>query len=271
MKPTDFLFLLLFLLTTAVQAQDFFSNRLEGRVYSEDGDIAATHVLNTTSKRATITDTNGFFEIAAKINDTLVFSAVQYKRKEMVVSLDMLESKLLLVPLENALTELEEVVVTPYNLSGDMAKDLENLSIEPVVTASTLGLPNAYAKKFSQSERLLREASAMSVTGTTSGLGAGGAVSLNPIINAITGRTKMLKNRVKRDKAYERTDRVRAFYADSLFTTELGIPENKVEDFLYFCEVDSTFQATVDTHDRLRIWELLNRKSLVYREANQMD
>lgn len=254
-----------------VRSQDLFYKKLEGRVYSDDGDVAATHILNTTTERATIADTNGFFSIPAKLNDTLVFSAVQYKRKELVVTLSILESKLLLVPLEETLTELDEVVVTPYNLSGDMQNDLKNLRIAPVVTASTLGLPNAYAKKLTQSERLLWEASAMKVTGTTSGLGAGGAASLNPIINAITGRTKMLKNRVKRDQAYSRTERVKAFFIDSLYTAELKIPENKVDEFFYFCEVDSAFQAVVDTYDRLQIWEFLRKKSLVYRENYEME
>ncbi len=226
-------------------------------MYSDDGDVAGTHVLNTTTDRATITDVGGYFAISAKLNDTLVFSAVQYQRKEIVVSLDVLESKLLLIPLEEALTELDEVVVTPYNLSGDMSRDLNRMDIEPVVTSSTLGLPNAYVKPISKAERELYTA--------TSG---GGIVPLFPVINAITGRTKMLKNRIKRNETYARTERVREFYVDSLYTTELNIPKEKVDDFLYFCEVDSTFQSTVDTHDRLAIWEFLRKKSVVYLENN---
>lgn len=226
-------------------------------MYSKDGDVAATHVLNTTSERATITDINGYFSISAALNDTLVFSAVQYKRKQMVVTLEVLESKLLMVPLEEALTELDEVVVMPYNLSGDIGRDLNRLTTEPVVTASTLNLPNAYAVFPSQAERLLNEA--------TTG---GGLVGLNPIINGITGRTKMLKQRVARNERYNRTQRVRQFYADSLYVSELKIPLEKIDDFMYFCEVDPTFQTVVDTHDRLKIWEFLRRKSEVYRRHN---
>lgn len=53
---------------------------MEGKVYSKDGDVAATHVLNITSKRATITNISGFFAIQVQLNDTLVFSAVQFKK-----------------------------------------------------------------------------------------------------------------------------------------------------------------------------------------------
>ncbi len=243
-----------------MEAQSPFSKRVEGRVYSTDGDVAATHVLNITAQKATITDVKGYFSISAKLNDTLVFSAIQFKRKELVVSPNVLESKFLLIPLEEALTELDEVVVRLYNLSGDMSSDLNSLDTESVVTASTLGLPNAYVKPPTQAERQFYEA--------TTG---GGIVPLNPILNAISGRTKMLKNRLKRNAKYERTQRVREFYHDSLFVKDLKIPQESIPDFMYFCEVDSTFQAIVDTHDRLKIWEYMRKKSRYYRKNNALD
>ncbi|MGB3150218.1 MAG: carboxypeptidase-like regulatory domain-containing protein, partial [Maribacter sp.] len=233
---------------------------LEGRVRSKDGDVSATHVLNTTTKKATITDINGFFSITARINDTLVFSAIQFKKKQIVVTSAIFSSAMLIVPMEDALTELDEVVVTPYNLSGDITKDLVKLEIEPVVTASTIGLPNAYVKVPTKPERELFEA--------TTG---GGLVPLNPILNAISGRTKMLKKRVARNNLYDRTLRVRSFYADSLYRTELKIPESKTDDFFYFCEIDPNFQGVVDTHDLFKIWEYLKKRSTTYLANNNLD
>jgi len=260
MKGSSSILVFFLLFLTSVEAQSLFSKRLEGRVQSRNGDVAGTHVLNISTQKATITDANGFFAISAKLNDTLVFSAVQFKRKEIVVSPKLLESILILVPLEEAVTELDEVVVRLYNLSGDMSRDLGELETESVVTASTLGLPNAYVKPPSQAERKFHEA--------TTG---GGLVPLNPILNAISGRTKMLKQRIKRNATYERTQRVRDFYADSLFVKDLKIPEENIPDFMYFCEVDSTFQSLVDTHDRLRIWEYMKQRSGIYRRYNRMD
>lgn len=233
---------------------------LEGRVTSTDGDVAATHVLNTTTQRAGITDIHGFFSIQVRVNDTLVFSAVQFKKKEIVITPSIFTSKNLIVPLDDALEQLDEVTVTPYNLSGDIIKDIGVLDTEPVVTASTLGLPNAYVRVLTKAERELFEA--------TSG---GGFIPLNPILNGISGRTKMLKKRLERDKLYSRTERVREFYADSLYRTQLKIPENKTDDFFYFCEVDTTFQHVVDTHDLFQIWEYLEKRSLVYRAYNDLD
>ncbi|WP_273567795.1 carboxypeptidase-like regulatory domain-containing protein [Maribacter halichondriae] len=244
-----------------MSAQNLFSSdKIEGRVYSKDGDVAATHVLNITTKRASITDENGFFAIPAKLYDTIVFSAIQFKRKEIVVTADILKSKMLSIPLEEALTELDEVVVMPYNLTGNIFRDTKRMDVEPVVTASTLGLPNAYVKVPTMAERQLFEA--------TSG---GGLVPLNAILNGISGRTKMLKNRLARNQKYARTQRVREMYADSLFRIEFKIPEEKIDDFMYFCEVDSVFQTTVNTHDRFKIWDYMRDKSLLYRQNNGLE
>lgn len=253
------LLLFLFLITGAgLGAQTLPSKHLEGRVYSESGDVAATHVLNISLKKASITDKDGFFTITAQLGDTLVFSAVQYKRKSMMVTSAMLDSKLLYVPLEEVLNQLDEVIVRPYNLTGDMATDLARTEIEPVVTASTLGLPNAYVRLRSKAERELFAATANPF------------MSFDPLINAISGRTKMLKNRVARNAAYERTQRVRGFYPDSLYTNEFGIPKENIADFMYFCEVDPVFQSVVDAHDRFKIWEYMRTKSIIYRENNKM-
>jgi hypothetical protein len=259
MKKNSLLLIVFILVSTSVGAQTLFSKKLEGRVYGKDGDVAATHVQNITTKRATITDIDGFFAINVDLNDTLVFSAVQFKRKEIVVTPEILRQRMLNVPLEDALTELDEVVVTPYNLSGDIKKDLNIIKTDLVVTASTLGLPNAYVLPITKAERELYVATANPF------------MSFDPLINAITGRTKMLKKRVARNKLYSRTERVKAFYADSLFRIDLKIPETKIDDFLYFCEVDTEFQTVVDSHDRLKIWEFLRKKSVLYRKNNEMD
>ena len=259
MTRSKTLLLFFILMGTTLSAQTLFTKQIEGRVYSESGDVAATHVLNITSDRASITDLNGFFSIIAKLNDTLVFSAIQFKRKTMVVTHSVLESKMLYVPLEDALTELDEVIVMPYNLTGDMTMDLDRMQIEPVITASTLGLPNAYVKLPTKAERELFAATANPF------------MSFDPLINAITGRTKMLKERMAKNKKYNRTLRVRAFYADSLYRTEFKIPEDNIADFMYFCEVDPDFQTVVDTHDQLKIWEFMRGKSRTYRANNDLD
>ncbi len=266
MWKNNYLFLCFFFTFHLLSAQSLFVKSLEGRVLYESNGIPDVHILNTSAGSATVSDGEGRFEIDVTMGDTLLFSAVQYKRKSLVISASILESSMVYITLEEFVNELDEVVVRPYNLSGDLLRDMQQMKINPVITASTLGLPNAYVKPMMQSERLLREAS----FGPFS-IGTLTSIPFNPLINAISGRTKMLKKRVARDKKYLLTQRVRNFYADSIFVKRLGIPEAQISDFMYYCEVDEKFDSIVATDDHIKILNLLVLKSKDYRKNNFLE
>jgi hypothetical protein len=233
---------------------------LQGRIVEAGEGIPNVHLLNLSADRATITDAQGAFGIDVRTGDTLLISAIRYQRKTFVVTDQMLDASSLLIELEPFVNQLDEVVVRPYNLSGNLGEDLENLDVEEPVTAASLNLPNAYAKKRTQAERQLIEA--------TTG---GGLIPLNPVLNALSGRTRMLKKRLARDKAYLQTQEIRAMYADSLYEQDLGIPRIRIPDFMYYCEVDPEFGTLAATGDQLRMWEFLRSKSGEYRKSNNLD
>lgn len=268
-----FLVLVFGLMSSLVCAQDF-AKQIKGQVYSKDGDIAAVHVSNISTQRGTITDISGYFEITARFNDTLVFSAVQFERVELIVTWEVLEKKLLQVPLKESLTELDEVVVMPYNLTGDLNRDMGNMKVGPVVTASTLGLPNAYVKVKTQNERKLFEADAgpwvyfgnykLDTTFNPAIM-----VNLNKILNGITGRTKKLKKYVAIDKEIALLRNMKRSYPDSIYVQEFNIPKENLDEFFYFCEADSTFTSVAETGDKLKMWEFLQNKSVAYHLNNK--
>ncbi len=241
----------------------YFSTKIEGHVYNKDGDVAAIHVSNISVQRGTITNAKGFFAISAKLNDTLVFTAVQFKKKLIVVNNEILKSKILNVRLETVLTQLDEVVVRPYNLSGELDRDMKNLKIGPVVTASTLDLPNAYIKPPTQSERKLYAARTWDYKIVS--------IKLDPLANYFSGRTKMLNERIAREAKYKKIKKIRKFFADSLYIIDLKIPQTRIDDFVFFCEVDSSFNDTVAIEDKLQLWQFMKNKSLIYRKNNSLD
>lgn len=240
---------------------------LQGRVVSPNKDVTGVTVQNLNSKRAAITDFEGHFSIRASLGDSLVFSAVQLKRKVLLVSEGIYNSPFLQIPMEEFINELSEVTVQPFGLSGDIEKDLGGLTLEKDVSAEALGLPNADVRVITQSERKLHDAD----HGKFLYLGLGFAVNINKILNRLNGRTKMLKQRVATDKKYAQTQSVRNSVEDSLFLNTLRIPMEKVDDFMYFCEVDREFQQLVSLGDQLKLWDYLLSRSRTYRENNGLE
>ncbi|AIY13299.1 carboxypeptidase-like regulatory domain-containing protein [Cellulophaga baltica] len=245
-----------FICAASLYAQDTASKEIAGRVSSADGDVAATHVLNISLQKAAITDIDGFFTITARLNDTLVFSAVQFQRKELVMTKELLASKSLNINLEPSLNALDEVVVMPFNLSGQLGRDMNRIEIDPPLTAASLGLPNAFVEKMSQAERKAFSAR------------SGGP--LLTALNALTGETKRLRLISEREAKYTRTEFIRKAYHDSLYVKQLKIPADKINDFMYFCEIDSSF-AAIDKKDNLSIWEFMLHKSMAYRKNYELD
>jgi len=261
-EQKHFVILLFFSSWFCSHGQDF-GKALQGMLRSVESDISNVHVLNTSTGKTTITDDDGNFFIAVRLNDTLLFSAVQFKRKLLVVNSSILSSKIVYISLEEFTNELDEVVVRPFDLSGDITQDMKNMEVGSIITETTLKLPNAHVKPPTQNERKLYTARTWDFKLVS--------IKLDPLINYFSGRTKMLKKRVARDRKAAELDQLYNSFADSLFIYGLGIPKTNIYDFIYFCEVDSNFIALAISEDKIKIWDFLHVKSAVYKENNNLD
>ena len=65
---------------------------ISGKVIA-NSDVENVHVINNTSKIFATTTTKGDFKIEAKLNDTLVFSSIQYKLKIVLVDAEIMTNK----------------------------------------------------------------------------------------------------------------------------------------------------------------------------------
>ena len=232
---------------------------LKGKVTSDSLEVEGVYVINKTQRESTITNKEGYFRIHAEINDTLVFSAVQFELKSVVVTPEIYTQETFLIRLEIKVNNLEEVVVRPYNLSGNLTDDIKMANTDDVINGVKLGLPNATFKMPTQSQRRLYEAT------------SGGGIPLNPIINAITGYTKKLKNRVKLEEKEDRLDETMGSIEKELYINHLKIPEEYIERFSYYCATDGKFEELQTQNDPLLLLAFFETKSKEFRILNDID
>ncbi len=263
-SPRSCLLILGLLLALTVSAQQSsistFPTEIEGRTVENGEGIPDVHILNLSARTATITNADGVFRLEVSLGDTLMISAVRYMRLMWIISPEALEAGEIEIPLQPFVNELDEVVVSPYALTGDLAEDLTRVPENKAPTSYSLNLPNATARKYTQTENRLNEAT----TGA-------GLVPLNPLLNAITGRTKRLKKQLAVENRFAKLMEIRQPFADSVFVDQLGIPEERLSDYLYYCEVDSLFNDVAYSGDQLRIWAFFRRKGEEYRKNNDLD
>ncbi len=238
----------------SIQFQDAFSQLVEiqGKVES-NLNVENINVINKTSQFFTITDSTGRFKIRAKLNDTLLFSSIQHKPKTVIIDKNIIVLKAMRIFLEENINELDEVIVGKI-LTGNLLLDISNTEGEPPINFYDVGIPGYTGKPATISERKLNEAT----TGS-------GIIPLNPIINALTGRTKMLKNRIKIDEKEALMQSIKARLAKDFFMSNPLNGDLKM-DFFYFCADDENFIAHCKNQTDFKILIFLRMKYRQYLE-----
>ena len=225
---------------------------ISGKVIVDDAEIEGIHIINKTANKFTITRDDGSFVIPVKLNDTIIFSAIKYKPKEVVISFEVVKTRILNVYLTELVNELDEVIVGKV-LTGNLASDLENSDAKRTINFYDLGIPGYTGKPKTLSENRLNEA--------TTG---GGFIPLNPLLNYLSGRTKQLKNQVKIERLNECMETIKANLAKTFFENN-ELEEAYRPEFFYYCSENEDFNAICQVKNDMRTLEFLKSNLELYK------
>jgi hypothetical protein len=192
----------------------------------------------------------------------LQFSSIQHKLKTIIVNETIIRFKALSVNLEEQINELDEVLVGKV-LTGNLLLDINTTTGEPPINFYDVGIPGYTGKIATQSERRLSEAGEFKpkmLLGVLSG-----GLPLNPILNGISGRTKMLKNRVKTEEKEALMQSVKGRLAKDFFISN-PLDETLKMDFFYFCADDENFLKYCKNQTDFKILIFLRMKYRQYQE-----
>ncbi|PKP24901.1 MAG: hypothetical protein CVU03_10555 [Bacteroidetes bacterium HGW-Bacteroidetes-2] len=238
------------MLAASATAQQFL---VEGEVFSDPGeDVESVQVFNLSTSKGTLTNKEGKFTLAVSLSDTLFVSALQFQKITVVITLEHYVSKKIKVALKSTTNELDAILIKRHSLTGNLEKDAKSIKTAPQISALSLGIIDKEIIPLTQSERRL-------YTATT----GGGTVPFDPIINAITGRTKMLKMHIELDKDKSRIERLLETFNESKFTQELNIEADFVYDFLFFCEAHPSYLDIIKK-DKISIVQFLKSRAQEY-------
>jgi len=236
--------------------------QLTGKITNDSIDHEYLHVLNLTLQKGTITNEKGVFRIPVREQDTLYISAVQFKPKEVVITSEIIAKNFLELELETNVTELEDVNISDIDLSGRLGDDMNIPKVEKPFNPADAGLPVYTGPIITQEERKL-------YTATHSG---GGIIPVNAVINAISGRTKMLKNHVRISNMEIRVQKARNLVSDSTYIYQLNIPAKYIDDFAHYIYQDKTENLQIASEDNpLSLIELLMDQAPLYLQFKQID
>lgn len=224
-------FLLLFICTMAFpQAR----KALRGIVRSGDAPLAGVSVINNKTGDETKTDSQGNFNIAAKPGDKLAVYSDRTETREFAINKETFKESPYTVSVNYKSYELDEVEIDKYKNTNSEA----------------LGLVPKGQKQYTTAERRLKTAGDFKPIMLLGLLG--GQLPLDPIINAINGRTKMLKGALATERKEMLMEKINNIFTAEEITAEFDIPEEYLNGFIFYIVEDKEFGDAVKSKNNDR-------------------
>ncbi len=181
----------------------FSQQIIKGKIITETPEISGILIVNLTAENETKTDGFGRFLIEANVGDLLIISAPHvYKKRYLVEETDFKTE--LQIEVEAQPVEIEAVEINAYSH----------------INSVSLGIVPKGQKKYTQAERKLYTASSEQ--------------HLGALINAITGKTKILKKIAEMEKENQRVAYLTNNFSKEFYTETLKIHPDNVEEFKFF-------------------------------------
>jgi len=218
---------------------------LKGKLKAEVSDLEGIYIVNLQTEKVSISGPGGYFHIMAKAADTLMFSAVQFKGKSIGLTAADFEKEMYFVTLESMINQLDEVTIIRYNN----------------INAVALGIIPRGQKKYTPAERRLKTASSLDGQ-----FGLNSVMSIDPLLNYLSGRTAMLKKELQVEKKEFALRKISDMFQHEYFTKQLQIPEIYVDGFCFYLVEDKKFVEAVNAKNKTMAAFLMGELAVKYNE-----
>ena len=235
MKINNTLTLFLILLYLISFGQTNGEKLLHGKIIVESGQVAGVTIINLVNEKSTFSDNNGEFFILAKADDLLVFTSVNLEYHRRIIEETDLKSEIIIIKIASKVTQLEEVIVNKH----------------PEINAVALGISPKGIKKYTPAERRLKTAGDFKPIQLLGILG--GSMPVDPILNAISGRTTMLKKELEVEKKEYLLALFSSLFDDTYFIKTLKIPSDYIKGFQYYSIEDKKLAEALKFKNKTKI------------------
>ncbi|MCX7550784.1 carboxypeptidase-like regulatory domain-containing protein [Xanthomarina sp. F2636L] len=244
----------LFLITTTLNAQIVERIEVFGKL-SVSNDMEGVTVFNTSSNKGTVTDSQGEFTIKVALNDVLEISALQYEAKTVIVNQDVLSSKQMRLFLVDKVNTLNEVVLLPSKLSGNLLVDIVNAKVERQMDINFGDLSQI---EFPEDEFTKVDNKILKQNQLKNGLNIASVLGLNKLINRPIKKHTIPEEEVKLEEV------LATKYPSTFYQINYKIPVHQVEIFLRFLVSNGLTNNLLQEDKELILLEFIQKQSLKF-------
>lgn len=206
---------------------------IRGRVSQNDSILENVVLRNVTTKSASLTNSKGYFSIKASVGDTLLFSRIGSADLIKILKDADVEKKLLEIKMKELINELQEV-------------NIQNIS---EINAVSLGIIPKEIKPLTTNERRLQTAGDFKWIHLLGILG--GNLQIDPILNAINGRTNELKRNVLIEQKLKNIAVLEGY--TTYLHKEMKLTKEEAQRIISLAGEEESVQSVIDSNNPDRI------------------
>jgi len=264
------LFILFFAFSISAFSQEIERIKISGKITSSKGeDVEGINIYNKSSQKGTITSATGEFEIMVTKNDRVYFSAMQFQRFTVIVDEGIIDSKKMNILLNPVVNQLDEVLVSPYDLSGNITADVKRIKVSNVSHQWDLSYETLeFEYEFSaDSQTSVKGNKAEEAYHNGQEQYGGDLIGLAGMVVGLLVPKSKNKKSTKREKISETdviTNAVQHRYSINYISENFNIPEDKVNEFIYFVEENGIDRNLLKPENELLLIDFLNIQSKAF-------
>lgn len=123
---------IMLLITCNLFAQKLPREILFGKIVADSTSVENILITNKTANLNVVSGKDGNFQILVRVKDTLVFSGMNVPSQKLILNEADLKLNLLTVKIEMRANVLDEVVINPNALTGNLKEDSDNIKITQI-------------------------------------------------------------------------------------------------------------------------------------------
>lgn len=245
---TRFLLAFLFFKTFNATAQEEKRQKIYCKIIANETSVEGVNILNILTEETAISNAEGEFFIQAKYDDLLLITSLNLEVKRKLIEKEDLDLDVINIKMIPKMTELKQV----------------NINENAQITAESLGIVPKDQKKYTPAERKLKTAGDFKPIHLLGLLG--GSLQVDPILNAINGKTKRLKKELKIEQKEHLLVKLDNQFTDNYYIEHLHIPKDYVDGFKYYLLEDQNFIDIFLLKNRLKTELKMSEISVKYNQ-----
>jgi hypothetical protein len=239
-------------LSVGVFSQEKTSFFLEGNIQNSKDDKEGIAVINISSTVATITNKEGNFKLLVTIGDTVEIRAIQFVTEHIYVTKETKQQMPLQIMLTPNINQLKEVTVTPYNLSGDLRKDVVNSNVK-ALNFYDFGIPGF---KGERKEKIIPLHKAVKIPPIPIAIG----INIDAIYKNLSGYYKELKTRRQWDRENVAVANIIRYFGEDHFKNSYHLEDDEIYPFVLSCVMIPNVISNFNNKNYMLVLEAMNKR-----------